>query len=117
MYKRQTKELVARGKSKRYEFVDVLLSKVDAGDIATNVVREWISAAYGSKVLPIEIPKTSTAASASAEFGSVYDMKPGSAGSRTIKRAVEAYDQFVEIVEAQMVGAWLRQAQQLREST
>lgn len=111
-----TKELVARGKSKRYEFVDVLLSKVDAGDIATNVVREWISAAYGSKVLPIEIPKTSTAASASAEFGSVYDMKPGSAGSRTIKRAVDAYDQFVEIVEAQMVSAWLRQAQQLEES-
>jgi chromosome partitioning protein len=60
-------------------------------------------------VLPIEIPKTATAASASAEFGSIYDMKPGSAGSRTIKRAVDAYDQFVEIVEAQMVSAWLRQ--------
>jgi chromosome partitioning protein len=104
-----TKELVARGKSKRFEFVDVLLSKVDASDIATNVVREWISAAYGSKVLPIEIPKTSTAASASAEFGSIYDMKPGSAGSRTIKRAVDAYDQFVDIVEAQVVSAWLRQ--------
>lgn len=104
-----TKELVARGKSKRFEFVDVLLSKVDASDIATNVVREWISAAYGSKVLPIEIPKTATAASASAEFGSIYDMKPGSAGSRTIKRAVDAYDQFVDIVEGQMVSAWLRQ--------
>ena len=104
-----TKELVARGKTKRFEFVDVLLAKVDAGDIATNVVREWISAAYGSKVLPIEIPKTATAASASAEFGSVYDMKPGSASSRTIKRAMDAYDQFVEIVEAQMVSAWLRQ--------
>ncbi len=104
-----TKELVARGKTKRFEFVDVLLAKVDAGDIATNVVREWISAAYGSKVLPIEIPKTATAASASAEFGSVYDMKPGSASSRTIKRAMDAYDQFVDIVEAQMGGAWLRQ--------
>ena len=36
-------------------------------------------------------------------------MKPGSAGSRTIKRAVDAYDQFVEIVEGQVVSAWLRQ--------
>lgn len=104
-----TKELVSRGRSKHFEFVDVLLSKVDSSDIATNVVREWISAAYGSKVLPIEVPKTSTAASASAEFGSVYDMKPGSAGSRTIKRAVDAYDQFVETVEGQMVSAWARQ--------
>ena len=112
-----TKELVARGKTKRFEFVDVLLAKVDAGDIATNVVREWISAAYGSKVLPIEIPKTATAASASAEFGSVYDMKPGSASSRTIKRAMDAYDQFVDIVEAQMVGAWLRQAPKTEPTT
>ena len=112
-----TKELVARGKTKRFEFVDVLLAKVDAGDIATNVVREWISAAYGSKVLPIEIPKTATAASASAEFGSVYDMKPGSASSRTIKRAMDAYDQFVDIVEAQMVGAWLRHTPKTETTT
>ena len=111
-----TKELVSRGKSKRFEFVDVLLSKVDPSDIATNVVREWISAAYGSKVLPIEIPKTATAASASAEFGSIYDMKPGSAGSRTIKRAVDAYDQFVDIVEGQMVNAWLRQVTKTGEA-
>ncbi len=60
-------------------------------------------------MLSIEIPKTATAASASAEFGSIYDMKPGSASSRTIKRAVDAYDQFVDAVEAQMVSAWLRQ--------
>jgi chromosome partitioning protein len=105
-----TKELGARGKEKLFEFVDVLLSKVDSSDIATNVVREWISAAYGSKVLPIEIPKTATAATASAEFGSIYDLKPGSASSRTIKRAVDAYEQFVDTVEAQMVGAWLRQS-------
>lgn len=105
-----TKQLTERGRSKTFEFVDVLLSKVDSSDIATNVVREWISAAYGSKVLPIEIPKTSTAATASAEFGSIYDLKPGSASSRTIKRAVDAYEQFVETVESQMVGAWLRQS-------
>ena len=40
----------------------------------------------------------------------MYDMKPGSASSRTIKRAIDAYDQFVETVESQMVSAWLRQA-------
>lgn len=105
-----TKELVARGKTKRYEFVNVLLSKVDPSDIASKVVRDWISKAYGSNVLPIEIPKTATAASASAEFGSIYDMKPGSASSRTIKRAVDAYDQFVDTIESQMVSAWMRPA-------
>jgi chromosome partitioning protein len=103
-------ELTSRGKGKRFEFVDVLLSKVDSSDIATGIVREWISAAYGAKVLPIEIPKTSTAASASAEFGSVYDMRPGAASGRTLKRALDAYDQFVLTVESQIVSAWMRQA-------
>jgi len=103
-------ELTSRGKGKRFEFVDVLLSKVDSSDIATGIVREWISAAYGAKVLPNEIPKTSTAASASAEFGSVYDMRPGAASGRTLKRALDAYDQFVLTVESQIVSAWMRQA-------
>jgi len=110
-----TKELGTRSKMKKYDFIDILLAKVDPSDIATNVVRDWIVAAYGSKVLQVEIPKTATASSASAEFGSVYDMRPGSASSRTIKRALDAYDQFVEIVETQMASAWMRQAQPVME--
>lgn len=105
-----TSQLDARGPAKQFEFIDVLLTKVDSSDVATDVVREWINGAYGAKVLPIQIPKTSTAAAASAEFGSIYDLKPGSSSSRTIKRAVDAYDQFVEIIEKQMVNAWARQA-------
>ena len=105
-----THQLSDHGKRpKTYEFVNVLLAKVDTSDVATNVVREWITAAYGPKVLPIEIPKTATAATASAEFGSIYDLKPGSASSRTIKRAVDAYEQFVEAIELQVLGAWMRQ--------
>lgn len=101
--------LSKQGKPKVYEFIDVLLSKVDSSDAATNVVREWIGAAYGAKVLPIEIPKTSTAATASAEFGSIYDLKAGTASSRTIKRAVDAYERLVETIEDQVVSAWARQ--------
>lgn len=110
-------EFESRGLDKSYDFVNILLSKVDSSDIATNVVREWITAAYGSRVLPIEIPKTSTAASASAEFGSIYDMRPGSASSRTIKRALNAYDQFVITIESQMVSAWRRQLAQGNQQT
>jgi chromosome partitioning protein len=111
-----TKELAVRGQKKRYEFVDVLLSKVDSSDAASRVVREWISAAYGSMVLPIEIPKTATAASASAEFGSVYDMRPGSASNRTIKRALDAYDQLVDTIESQLGVAWMRQIATSKEA-
>jgi chromosome partitioning protein len=112
-----TKQLTARGRAKSFDFVNILLAKVDSSDVATQVVREWIGAAYGSKVLPIEIPKTSTAASASAEFGSIYDMKSGSASSRTIKRAVDAYEQFVDNIEGQVMAAWLRQAAETAEAS
>lgn len=97
------------GISKSFAFIDVLLSKVDSADVASEVVRGWIQAAYGDSVLPISIPQTATAASASAEFGSIYDMRPGSAHKSTIKRAVEAYEQLVETLEKQVAATWARQ--------
>lgn len=104
-----TQGLKNHGAVKQYDFIDIVLSKVDPSDAAGAVVREWIAAAYGEKVVPVEIPKTSTAATASAEFGSVYDLRPGSAASKTMKRATEAYDRLVDLVEEQIGAAWLRQ--------
>lgn len=111
-----SKELVTRGRPKEYAFIDVLLTKVDPNVVASEVVRGWITAAYGDTVLPIVIPKTATADSASAEFGSIYDMRPGSAHKSTIKRAVEAYEQLVETVETQIVNAWANQVAPRREA-
>jgi chromosome partitioning protein len=54
--------------------------------------------------MPVEIPKTQTASSASAQFSSIYDLRPGSAW-----RALAAYDRLVDVVEAQIGAAWLRQ--------
>lgn len=109
------KELTTRGRSKEFAFIDVLLTKVDPNLVASEVVRGWISAAYGDSVLPIVIPKTATADSASAEFGSIYDMRPGSAHKSTIKRAVDAYEQLVDTLENQIVGAWMRQVEPAKE--
>lgn len=117
-----SKDLASYGRTKEFSFIDVLLSKVDTKDSATEVVRDWISAAYGDSILPVVIPKTSTAASASAEFGSIYDMRSGTGvHASTIKRAVDAYEQVVETIERQVVGAWQRQianndAQQTKEA-
>lgn len=98
---------------KRFSFIDVVLSMVDSSDSATDIVREWIVGAYGEKVLPVEIPKTSAVATASKNFGSIYDlMLPGTskerniASSRTFKRAFEAYERLVELVESQIEDFW-----------
>jgi chromosome partitioning protein len=96
-----TQGLQSHGASKTFEFIDVVLAKVNSEDAATNVVRGWIANAYGDKVVPVEIPDTSTAGSASAQFGTVYD--------QSRKRATQAYDRLVELIGEQICTTWLRQ--------
>ncbi len=100
-----------RGKTKEFAFVDVLLARVDRSDAVSAAVRQWIISAYGSKVLPIEIPKTSIAATASAEFGTVYDLEAGSAQAKTLKRALDAYDDFVAMIDDQIRSIWVSQVE------
>ncbi|MBT9596671.1 MAG: AAA family ATPase [Vitreoscilla sp.] len=104
-----TQLITDRGGKKEFAFIDVLLAKVEAKDHAGMMVREWIAAAYTDKVLPVEIPKTMAANASSAEFGTVYDPSPEGSGARTVKRAYEAYDRFVELIEDQTQTFWRRQ--------
>ena len=99
----------SRGQDKSFEFIDVLLSRVEASDAASSVVRQWVLEGYGEKVLPIEIPKTAVAATASAEFGTVYDVPRGSIKAKTFARARDAYDRMCELVEQQIVAVWSNQ--------
>jgi chromosome partitioning protein len=99
----------SRGQDKSFEFIDVLLSRVEASDTASSVVRQWVLEGYGDKVLPIEIPKTAVAATASAEFGTVYDLPRGSLNAKTFTRARVAYDRMCELVEQQIEAVWERQ--------
>ena len=103
----------ARGQDKTFEFIDVLLSRVESSDAASSVVRQWVIEGYGDKVLPIEIPKTSVTATASAEFGTVYDLPRGAMNARTFARARDAYDRMCELVEQQVQAVWASQLTQM----
>ena len=108
-------QLVAnRGQDKVFEFVDVLLSRVEPNTTATTVVRGWILQAFGEKVLPVEIPKTAAAATASAQFGTVYDLQKGSIDSKTIVPAKKAYDGLCNVIEQQIEAVWANQLQELQ---
>jgi chromosome partitioning protein len=93
---------------KSFEFIHVLLSRVDPADAAAGVVREWIAATYAAKVLPVEIPKTTVTASSSAEFGTVYDISRYEGNAKTYRRAREAYDRVNEIVEQSIIAYWAK---------
>lgn len=91
---------------KRFNFIDVVLCRVDKSVGVSAAVRDWIIRAYGSKVLPVEIPKTSIADTASAGLGTVYDMQSTPSIAKTLKRAKDAYELLVEHVENQIQGVW-----------
>ena len=103
----------SRGQDKTFEFIDVLLSRVESSDAASSVVRQWVLEGYTEKVLPIEIPKTSVTATASAEFGTVYDLPRGAMNAKTFARARDAYDRMCELIEQQIVAVWAMQVEQL----
>lgn len=95
---------------KTYEFLHILLSRVDQSDAAGPAVRQWIRTTYGDHVLPVEIPKTTVTSSKAAEFGTVYDVQKYEGAAKTYRRAVEAYDLLVEHVERSIVHAWRRKS-------
>ena len=104
--------LSQRGLTKAFDFIHVLLARVDSADAATDVVRRWIGQTYAEKVLPVEIPKTTVTGVASAEFGTVYDVARYDGSSRTFKRARDAYDSFVGHIEGSIRQSWARQLRQ-----
>ena len=61
--------------TKRFDFINVLLSKVDSSSSSsTPVVRSWIERAYGERVLPVEFPISSAVGSEALEFSTIYDV-------------------------------------------
>lgn len=95
--------------NKSYDFIHVLLARVDSSDLASTLVRGWINTAYGDKVLPVEIPKTTVTSSSSAEYNTVYDITKYEGNARTYKRAREAYDRLADYLEQSIRAAWAGQ--------
>ena len=97
-----------RGVTKEFDFVRVLLTRVDNQDATAAVVREWIGKTYEGKVLAAEIPKTAVASSSAAEFGTVYDIGRYEGNQRTYKRVLDAYDKVTELLEEIIRASWRR---------
>jgi chromosome partitioning protein len=102
--------LINRGATKKFDFINVLLSRVDLNETA-NKVREWITQTYGSKVLPLEIPYMARNVFNVLEFGTVYDSHLLNSKDRTVERARIAYVLFVNYIESSLMKTWSRQLQ------
>jgi len=93
---------------KQYDFINILLSKVNNNDTTTRAVRDWISTVYGGKVMPVEIPMTAVSGSAASEFATVFDITKYEGDARTYKRAREAYESLALAVEESIRMVWAK---------
>ena len=102
-----------QAKPKTYEFVNILLSKVNNSESTTKAVREWIQTVYGGRVLPVEIPMTTVASSQVNQFATAFDVTKYEGDARTYKRAREAYENMALAIEESIGLAWERQLKAL----
>jgi chromosome partitioning protein len=91
---------------KQFSFLHVLLSRVDASDVAMPAVRHWIEATYGDYVLATEIPKTTVTPAMAAAFGTVYDIQKYEGSAAAYKRAIDAYNKLTASMEKSVIAAW-----------
>jgi len=98
-----------RGLEKTFDFIHVLMARVDASDAATSAVQSWITATYGERVLPVEVPKTVVASASAAEFGTVYDVARYEGSLKTYRRARDAYDRVTDLIEESVRTSWMQQ--------
>jgi chromosome partitioning protein len=92
---------------KRFSFVSVLPTKVEATDQSCTAVMQWMGAAYPGRLLPVEIPKSAAMTSATVSFGTIFDSAAGN--TKTVKRAADAYERVIELVEDNVQAFWTKQ--------
>ncbi|NVO05895.1 MAG: AAA family ATPase [Rhodoferax sp.] len=92
---------------KKFDFISVLLSKVDYGaSSSAPVVRAWAQRAYGDWMIPVEIPASSVVGSEALEFATVYDIDKWEGSAKTLSRIRDPFDVFCKLIDDQFVSKW-----------
>lgn len=92
--------IIKRDGDKVYDFISVLLSKVDYGATSSApVVRSWAERAYGEWLNKLEVPASSAMSSGALSFSTVFDLSSGDANRKTLQRVrdpLEAYCRWID---------------------
>jgi chromosome partitioning protein len=94
--------------SKKFDFVNIVLTKVKPDDVS-RVVRGWLQKAYGDRVLPIEIPESTVPKGASAQLATVYDLSKPDGSASAYRRFKEPMDRPADHLDAQFARAWTQE--------
>ena len=92
---------------KTYDFISVLLSKVDYGSASSApVVRSWAQRAYGDWLHTTEIPASSVMSNGALAFATVFDLSRSDAVTKTLARVKQPLMDYCKWIDDQYVAQW-----------
>lgn len=102
---------VDRGEEKTYDFISVLLSKVDYSPSSSSaVVRSWANRAYGDWLETIEVPLSSVMSNGALAISTVFDIGRWEGDRRTLLRIREPLETYCKWIDDHYVQLWNEQA-------
>lgn len=98
---------VERGEEKTFDFISVLLSRVDrSAASAAPVVRSWAQRAYADWMHTIEVPASSVASTVGLGLGTVHDLSKGDVDDRALARAKDPLTAYCRWIDEQYTDHW-----------
>jgi chromosome partitioning protein len=94
------------GPGKKYDFISILLNKVDNNGAKTSTVRAWVQQAYGAWKSDIEIPLSSAMTNGALGLLTVFDMGNEDGDAKTRQRVRVPYEQYCRWLDNFYVNKW-----------
>jgi chromosome partitioning protein len=105
-----------KGEDKRYDFLEIFMTKVRPFDAAKGV-QGWIRKAYGDHVFPMHVPDSKVQAAALGALSTIYDQKRLDVDSdgetrmtgEQYERLKAPLDALSEFIDDQFVSVWTKE--------
>ncbi|MCY1202594.1 plasmid partitioning protein RepA [compost metagenome] len=92
---------------KKYDFVSVLLTRVNYGPTsAAPVVRTWAQGAYRHWLAPFEVPASSVTSSGALAFTTVFDISSSHSQAKSLQRVRQPLVDYCRWVDDMFVKQW-----------
>ena len=102
-----TASFAEHGQQKTFDFVSVLLSKVDyTPSSSSSTVRNWIKRAYGDWVESIEVPASSAMSNSGLAISTVFDLSGSDINRRTLARVRDPLVAYADWIDQYYMGRW-----------
>jgi chromosome partitioning protein len=98
---------IERDGDKKYDFISVLLSKVNYGaNSSAPVVRSWVNRAYGDWLSSIEVPESSAMSNGALSIQTVFDIAKWEGSYKTLQRVREPLEEYCEWLDNFYAEKW-----------